>query len=153
MRKSFNFVQMTLEEEEEEEERRRRRAQEEITFSPVLIWKPGRRSLVKKHHRRSDTAPQEHGGEGGMERGGKEGRRRNPISLKTMDLADALPPERSDDAVERKVCISTMCPQLHLMMCTCLLAKLITSLWFHVLAAVWSKIVPHRRGMWVDSLK
>ena len=122
VRKSFNFVQMTLEDEEEEE--RRRKVQEEVTFSPVLIWKPGRRSLMKKHHRRSVTAPQEHGGDGGVERGGGGGRRRNTIFLKTMDLADALPPERSDDAVERKVCISITCPQLHLMMCTC---QLITS--------------------------
>ena len=110
MRKSFNFVQMTLEDEEEEE--RRRKAQEEVTFSPVLIWKPGRRSLMKKHHRRSETAPQEHGGDGGVERGGGGGRRRNTISLKTMDLADALPPEKTDDAVERKVCISTTLPSV-----------------------------------------
>ena len=106
MRKSFNFVQMTLEDEEEEE--RRRKAQEEVTFSPVLIWKPGRRSLMKKHHRRSETAPPEHGGDGGVERGGGGGRRRNTISLKTMDLADALPPEKTNDAVERKVCISNI---------------------------------------------
>ena len=103
---------------------------------------------MKKHHRRSVTAPQEHGGDGGVERGGGGGRRRNPVSLKTMDLADALPPEKPDDAMERKVCISTTCPQLHLMMCIC---QLITSLWFHVLAVVWSKIftmedieVPHQ---------
>lgn len=128
------------------------RDQEEVTFSPVLIWKPGRKNLTKKHHRRSETVPQEHGSEGGVERGGRGGRGRNPISLKTMDLADALPPERSDDAVERKVCISTTCPQLHLMICTCQLAKWITYLWFHVLAVVWSKIftvenieVPHQR--------
>lgn len=131
MRKLFNFVQMTLEDEEEEEERRR--GQEEVTFSPVLIWKPGRRNLMKKHHRRSDTAPQEHRGEG---RVGSGGRRRNPITLKTTDLADALPPERSDEAMEKKVCISTTCPHL----CTCQSAKLIVSLWFHVLATVWSKI-------------
>ena len=109
MRKPFNFVQMTLEDEEEEEERRR--GQEEVTFSPVLIWKPGRKNLMKKHHRRSDTAPQEHGGEGRVGRGGSGGRRKNPVTLKPTDLADALPPERSDEAVEKKVCTSTVCPQ------------------------------------------
>ena len=108
MRKPFNFVQMTLEDEEGEEERRR--GQEEVAFSPVLIWKPGRKNLMKKHHRRSDTAPQEHGGEGRVGRGGSGGRR-NPVTLKTTDLADALPPERSDEAVEKKVRTSTICPQ------------------------------------------
>lgn len=67
---------------------------------------------MKKYHRRVGTPPQEcgHGVGGGGVGGGREGGggvgvggRRSPIPLKTMDLTDALPPERTDKAVERKV--------------------------------------------------
>ena len=112
LKKPFNFVQMTLEEEEEEEAEERAGGLQEITFSPVLIWKPGRK-LMKKYHRRVGTPPQEcgcgvgGGGVGGGRDGGGGvgvGGRRSPIPLKTMDLTDALPPERTDKTVERKVC-------------------------------------------------
>jgi len=71
LKKSFNFVQMMLAEEEEEEVEERAGGQQEITFSPVLIWKPGRK-LMKKYHRRVGTPPQEcgHGVGGGGGRGG-----------------------------------------------------------------------------------
>ena len=90
---------MTLEEEEEAEGAR---GQQEINFSPVLIWKPGRKLM--KYHRHGDTQPQECGGGEGRGRGRVGGGRRSPLSLKTMDLTDALPPERTHKAVERKVC-------------------------------------------------
>ena len=89
--KRVNFVQMMLEAEEQ---------REDVSFSPVLIWKPGhihrRRVFLKP-----PTSPSEESRGRITPRGGKG--TRSFVAMKTTDLTETLPPERTESALERKV--------------------------------------------------
>ncbi len=102
---------MVLEEEEGEEEDGAGGplVGEEVTFSPVLIWKPGRGAVGGRRRGREEEV------EEGELRPSSEGRLHPPMEgggraangsrviVKTMNLTEALPPERPDSGIERKV--------------------------------------------------
>ena len=118
--KRLNFVQMVLQNEEKGEEGG------ETVFSPVLIWKPGsrqgRRRKRKESRRSGDETGQQDScktlplkSDGGgpttppLQKLGHKGGKamvRNFVALKRMDLTDALPPEKTGSATERKVSIT-----------------------------------------------
>ncbi len=118
----MNFVQMLLDEEEEGEGGLEGGPGDgvEIIFSPVLIWKPGQR------RKRGERGEESKGGDGVKEglcktpptkggdsrplpppvdplEGGGKAINRSLVALKTTDLTEALPPERTDSALEKKV--------------------------------------------------
>ena len=113
--RAHTFAEMVLREEEEEEE------DFEIIFSPVLIWKPGRRKRRNKAQNFQATAGEDRvctcpnnttttttgaveGGVVGSATVGATQTTKSPLPLRRMDLTVSLPPERTlKNQVERKV--------------------------------------------------
>ena len=73
----------------------------EIVFSPVLIWKPGKRQRPSKAPPPAPMGVEEEWAESG--RAGRVACTRTRLAVGTTDLTDALPPERTGSSQERKV--------------------------------------------------